>query len=125
MNAGDIVKAVRWCIDEEAVDVSSLDGASDFDFDDETSDIGLMNNIIKGKIPAALRWVCLYAPADQLSGVSSSGGGGEGSGSLRDRAFGLLRGPACWPAGGPGRGASGLRLPGGEGAGIPGPAGDR
>jgi hypothetical protein len=31
-----------------------------------------MNNIITNKIPAALRWVCLYAPAEYLSGVSTT-----------------------------------------------------
>ena len=72
MTVGDIIKAVRWCIDEEAVNVAALAGASAYDFDGGThTDTGMMNNIIRNKIPAALRWVCLYAPAEQLSGGSS------------------------------------------------------
>ena len=63
---------MRWCIDEEAVNVAALAGASAYDFDGGThTDTGMMNNIIRNKIPAALRWVCLYAPAEQLSGGSS------------------------------------------------------
>lgn len=76
-----ICEAVRCCIDEEPVNASHLDGASAFDFDGQTTDIGLMNTIIKNKIPAALRWVTLFAPSDALSGGSSSGGGGGVGGS--------------------------------------------
>ena len=73
MKIGDIIKSVRWCIDEEAVNAANLAGASAYDFDGGThTDLGLMNNIIRNKIPAALRWVCLYAPAEQLSGDFSS-----------------------------------------------------
>ena len=71
MTVSDIYTAVRCCIDEEPVNSSYLDGASAFDFDSQTTDIGLMNKIIKNKIPAALRWVTLYAPSDALSGSSS------------------------------------------------------
>ena len=75
MTVGQIIKAVRWCIDEEAVNMASIDDVSAYDFDGGThTDEGLMNNIIKNKIPAALRWVCLYAPPEMLSGVSSDGG---------------------------------------------------
>lgn len=73
MKVGDIIKAVRWCIDEEALNAANINDVSAYDFDGGThTDLGMMNNIIRNKIAAALRWVCLYAPAEQLSGVSSS-----------------------------------------------------
>ena len=72
MTVGNIIKAVRWCIDEEAVNAANIADVSAFDFDNEVTDLGLMNNIITNKIPAALRWVCLYAPAEYLSGVSTT-----------------------------------------------------
>lgn len=73
MTVGNIIKAVRWCIDEEALNAANIADVSAYDFDGGThTDLGLMNNIIRNKIAAALRWVCLYAPAEQLSGVSSS-----------------------------------------------------
>jgi hypothetical protein len=76
MTVGNIIKAVRWCIDEEAVNAANIEDVSAYDFDGGThTDLGLMNNIIRNKIPAALRWVCLYAPTEQLSGVSGSGSG--------------------------------------------------
>lgn len=82
MTVGSIIKAVRWCIDEEAVNAASLNDVSAYDFDGGThTDLGLMNNIIRNKIPAALRWVCLYAPAEQLSGDSSSSGSGSSGSS--------------------------------------------
>lgn len=85
MTVGAIIKAVRWCIDEEAVNAAEIEDVSAFDFDGGThTDEGLMNNIIRHKIPAALRWVCLYAPADQLSGVSSSGSGSGSSSNAID-----------------------------------------
>lgn len=74
MTVGEIIKAVRWCIDEEAVNAAGLANVSAYDFDGGThTDLGLMNNIIRNRIAAALRWVCLYAPAEQLSGVSGGG----------------------------------------------------
>ena len=78
MTVGDIIKAVRWCIDEESVNAANINDASAWDFDGSKTDTGFENNIIRYKIPAALRWVCLYAPAEQLSG-SSSGGGRAGA----------------------------------------------
>jgi len=79
VTVGEIIKAVRWCIDEEAVNAADLADASAYDFDGGThTDTGLMNNIIRNKIGAALRWVCLYAPAEQLSG------GGSGSDTAID-----------------------------------------
>lgn len=70
MTVNDIIKAVRWCIDEEALNVAGIADVSAFDFDGGThTDEGLMNNIIKDKIGDALRWICLYAPADLLGGT--------------------------------------------------------
>jgi len=73
MTVGSIIKAVRWCIDEEAVNAAHLADVSAYDFDGGTTDTGLMNNIIRNKIGDALRWVCLYAPAEQLAGSGPSG----------------------------------------------------
>lgn len=61
-----IYERVRWCFDEEALNIANL---ADVTNNDNT----LMNNIIKDKIGDALRWICLYAPAEQLSGGGSSG----------------------------------------------------
>lgn len=73
MTVGEIIKSVRWCIDEEAVNMSEIADVSAYDFEGGIhTDTGLMNNIIRHKIPDALRWVCLYAPAEQLSGGSGS-----------------------------------------------------
>lgn len=77
MTVSDIYTAVRCCIDEEDANASSLANSTTLG-----SDSTLMNNIIKNKIPAALRWVTLYAPSDALSGGSSGGGGGGGSTTL-------------------------------------------
>ena len=77
MTVDKICEAVRCCIDEEDANASSLANLTTLG-----SDSTLMNNIIKNKIPAALRWVTLYAPSDALSGGSSGGGGGGGSTTL-------------------------------------------
>ena len=68
MTLSDIYKNVRWCFDEESVNGANFDAASAYSFDGETTDTGLMNNIIKAKLSDAIRWVCLFAPAEQLSG---------------------------------------------------------
>jgi hypothetical protein len=68
MTVGNIINAVRLCIDEEATNDASFTNA-------QGGDSTRMNNIIRYKIPYALRWVCLYAPAEQLSGGGSSGSG--------------------------------------------------
>lgn len=65
MTVQDICQRVRRCFDEEAQNGTILSGASG-------NDRTLMNNIIKDKVGDALRWVCLYAPAEQLSGGGSS-----------------------------------------------------
>lgn len=59
----DIISAVRYCIDEEVTNGSNLSYAND-----NTR----MDNIIKAKIGDALRWVCLYAPADLLGGTDQT-----------------------------------------------------
>lgn len=83
MKVKDIIKAVRWCIDEEAVNQTGFADATEYDFDGGThTDEGLMNNIIRNKIATALRWVCLYAPAEQLSGASSSSSGNGSSATI-------------------------------------------
>lgn len=69
MTVQNIYKAVRWCYDEEALNNADFSNAS-------AGDNTLMNNIIRAKLGDALRWICLYAPAEQLSGAS---GGGSGS----------------------------------------------
>ena len=69
MTVTDIINSVRWCIDEEAVNASNLSDVSAYDFDGVSTDIGLMNNIIKDKIGDALRWISLYAPSDMLGGT--------------------------------------------------------
>ena len=64
MTVGDIIKSVRYCIDEEDSNPSSLANSGVLG-----SDNVLMDNIIKDKIGDALRWICLYAPADMLGGT--------------------------------------------------------
>lgn len=59
MKVEEIIKQVRYSIDEEA-------GQSDYMS-------AYMDNIIKAKIGDALRWVCLYADATLLSGKDESG----------------------------------------------------
>lgn len=74
MTVGEIIKAVRWCIDEEAANVAGLANASAFDFDGGThTDTGMMNRIIISKIGDALRWVCMYAPSELLTGTDMGG----------------------------------------------------
>jgi hypothetical protein len=83
MTVDDIIRAVRYSIDEEAVNAASLADASTID-GLAIDDTALMNNIIRNKIGDALRWVCLYAPADQLGGSSSSSGGGSSTSAAID-----------------------------------------
>ena len=64
MTVGDIIKAVRWCYDEEQMNGADFSNAS---ADDNT----YMNKIIKSKIGDAVRWVCLYSPAELLGGTDS------------------------------------------------------
>jgi hypothetical protein len=73
MTVENIIKAVRWCIDEEALNVAGIADVSAYDFG--AGDEGLMNNIIKAKIGDALRWICQYAPAELLSNTETSAAG--------------------------------------------------
>lgn len=76
MTVLEIIKAVRWCVDEE----SNLLG----DLSDEVlSTLGsgidnkgdlYMNNIIRDKIAAATNWIAVTAPSQSL-GYSSDAGG--------------------------------------------------
>jgi len=61
MTVGEIIQAVRWCYDEEQMDSADFGNAS-------ANDNTLMDNIIKSKIGDAVRWICLYAPAELLGG---------------------------------------------------------
>lgn len=67
MQVSDIINAVRWCIDEEDANPSSLANNGVLG-----SDNTLMDNIIKSKIGDALRWVCGNAPAELLSTTETS-----------------------------------------------------
>lgn len=60
MTVTEIIKAVRWCIDEESDNNSSM-----ADVIDEKDD-SYMDNIIKSNISCALRWVCVTAPSSLL-----------------------------------------------------------
>ena len=64
MTVQNIYKAVRFCFDEEEQNIANFGNAS-------TNDNTLMNNIIKAKLVDALRWISLYAPAEQLTGSVS------------------------------------------------------
>lgn len=65
MTVEQIIKAVRYCFDEEVSNNASFSSPS-------AGDISSMNNIIKSKIGDALRWICLYAPAELLEGTDES-----------------------------------------------------
>jgi len=62
MTVGEIIKAVRFCYDEEAIDSADFRNAS-------AQDNTYMDNIIKSKIGDAVRWICLYSPAELLGGT--------------------------------------------------------
>ena len=66
MTVGEIIKAVRWCYDEEQIDSADFRNAS-------ANDNTYMDNIIKSKIGDAVRWICLYCPAELLGGPDSVG----------------------------------------------------
>jgi hypothetical protein len=71
MTVSGIIKAVRLCIDEEAANAASLAAASVLD-GSAVEDSSLMDNIIRAKIPDALRWVCLYAPTEMLAAADTT-----------------------------------------------------
>ena len=64
MTVTEIIKAVRWCIDEESNNNSSM-----ADVIDEKDDL-YMDNIIKSQIPDALHWIAITATASSV--LSSS-----------------------------------------------------
>lgn len=66
MTIDEIIKAVRYCLDEEALNVGNLADVSN-------NDNAYMDNIIKAKIGDALRWCCVNAPADKLYGSDKEG----------------------------------------------------
>lgn len=57
MKVEDIIKAVRWCIDEESNNTSEIT--------DEKDDL-YMDNIIKSKINDALHWVAITAASSPV-----------------------------------------------------------
>jgi hypothetical protein len=61
MTVGEIIQAVRWCYDEEQMDSADFGNTS-------ANDNTYMDNIIKSKIGDAVRWICLYSPAELLGG---------------------------------------------------------
>lgn len=57
MNVEDIIKQVRWCIDEESNNTSAIT--------DEKDDL-YMDNIIKSKINDALHWIAITAASSSV-----------------------------------------------------------
>lgn len=57
MKVEDIIKAVRWCIDEESNNTSEIT--------DEKNDL-YMDNIIKSKINDALHWIAITAASSPV-----------------------------------------------------------
>lgn len=57
MKVDDIIKAVRWCIDEESNNTSEIT--------DEKDDL-YMDNIIKSKINDALHWIAITAASSPV-----------------------------------------------------------
>ena len=57
MKVEDIIKAVRWCIDEESNNTSEIT--------DEKDDL-YMDNIIKSKINDALHWIAITAASSPV-----------------------------------------------------------
>lgn len=69
MTVSEIIKAVRWCIDEETNNTSDMADVID---DKEDS---YMDNIIRAKINDALHWVSATASASSILADSKSVGG--------------------------------------------------
>ena len=63
MSIEEIIKAVRWCIDEESNNTSEIA--------DEKDDL-YMDNIIKSKINDALHWIAITAASSSLLSDSKS-----------------------------------------------------
>ena len=60
MTVEEIIRQVRWCIDEESNNISDLEEVID-----EKED-SYMDNIIRANIPEALNWLAVSAPAQSL-----------------------------------------------------------
>ena len=63
MKVDEIIKQVRWCIDEETSGTSYIT--------DDKDDV-YMENIIRAKIPDALHWIAITASASSVLSTSSS-----------------------------------------------------
>ena len=63
MKVDEIIKQVRWCIDEETSGTSYIS--------DDKDDV-YMENIIRAKIPDALHWIAITASASSVLSSSSS-----------------------------------------------------
>lgn len=63
MKVDEIIKQVRWCIDEETSGTAYLA--------DDKDDV-YMENIIRAKIPDALHWIAITASASSVLSSSSS-----------------------------------------------------
>ena len=63
MKVDEIIKQVRWCIDEETSGTSYIT--------DDKDDV-YMENIIRAKIPDALHWIAITASASSVLSSSSS-----------------------------------------------------
>lgn len=66
MKVSDIIKEVRWCIDEESNNISDMAEVID------EKDDSYMDNIIMAKIPDALHWIAITATSSSaLSGSTT------------------------------------------------------
>ena len=65
MTIDELIRQVRYCIDEEAFNTSNLDVTTD-------SDNTMLNNLIKSKIGDAFKWCAMYAPSELLVTESHS-----------------------------------------------------
>lgn len=63
MKVDEIIKQVRWCIDEETSGTSYIE--------DDKDDV-YMENIIRAKIPDSLHWIAITASASSVLSSSSS-----------------------------------------------------
>lgn len=66
MEVDEIIKQVRFCIDEESSNSSSIADVVD------GKDDSYMDNIIKAKIPDALHWIAITANSSSALSTSSS-----------------------------------------------------
>lgn len=68
MTVSEIIKAVRWCIDEESNNISDM-----AEVIDEKDDL-YMDNIIKAKINDALHWLAVTASSSEVFADSEKTG---------------------------------------------------